>query len=173
MAVFDAVVLVGLMLQNPTPVEQQPATPTSAEPRDPALDRIRARLAEPPPMTLPPPVSLFQRRPTDRPLFQVHIEGERPLLGPGDWLDDGTSVPTYVRPTYTLTHHEFMLSVTPELFRGASVHPCCIPVLSIYRAIAPVVRGQIKKGKEARARREVDDALSQLKNPGTEESKKK
>jgi hypothetical protein len=158
------IVLVGLMLQNPSAVDSQGAqspSPAPSAPRDPYLDRIRARLAEPPTVTLPPTPSLFSRSSKRRPLFQVRIDGGL-QMPPWDWLDDGTSIPDYVRPTYTPTHHEFMLSVTPELFRGVSTHPYGVPVLSIGRAITKAARGRIRQGKEARARREVEEALAAL-----------
>ena len=83
-------------------------------------------------------------------------------MAPWDWLDTGTSIPAYVRPTYTATHHEFLLGATPELFRGAAVHPCCVPVLTIGRAIAKAARGPLRRHKEANARREVKEALAAL-----------
>lgn len=83
-------------------------------------------------------------------------------MPPWDWLDTGTTVPAYVRPTLTPTHHEFLLGVTPELFRGAAVHPYGLPVVSIGRAIANATRGQLRRRKEANARREVEEALAAL-----------
>jgi hypothetical protein len=159
-AVLDTIVLVGLMLQNPSDVDGQGTSSTSAGPRDPSLDRIRARLAERPLITVPPSTPLFTTRPSDRPLFKVHIQG--PGMPPWEWLDTGTTVPAYVRPTYTPTHHEFLLGVTPELFRGAAVHPYGVPVLSIGRAIANAIRGPLRRRKEANARREVEEALAAL-----------
>jgi len=165
-AVLDTIILVGLMLQSPSVVDPQgtppaPSTPpTLSAPRDPSLDRIRSRLGEPPPITVPPTPSLFSTSAQRRPLFQIYIQG--PQMPPWDWLDDGTTIPAYVRPTYSPTHHEFMLSVTPELFRGVSTHPYGVPVLSIGRAIAKAARGQIRQSREARARREVQEALAAL-----------
>jgi hypothetical protein len=164
-AVLDLIILVGLMLQTPSAVDPQgmpPAAstppPTPSAPRDPSLDRIRARLAEPPAITAPPTRLLFSTSAQGKPLFQVHIQG--PQMSPWDWLDDGTTIPAYVHPTYPPTHHEFLLSVTPEMFRGVSVHPYGVPVLSIGRAIAKATRGRIRRFKEARATREVQEALA-------------
>ena len=81
-------------------------------------------------------------------------------MPPWDWLDTGTTVPAYVRPTFTPTHHEFLLGVTPELFRGPAVHPYGVPVLSLGRAIANATRGPLRRRKEANARREVEEALA-------------
>ena len=164
MALLDTIVLVGLMLQSAPAGEPQgtppvlPGPPKPWEPRDPALERIRKRLAEPAPLAGPSLPSLFAP-PRTRPLFQVEIQGEMP---PWDWLDDGTSVPAYVRPTYPPTHHEFMLAVTPELFRGVSTHPYGVPVLSIARVVTKALREQNRRRKEDRARREVQEALADL-----------
>lgn len=160
MAVLDTIVLVGLLLQNPSAVDAQGTPSTSAGPRDPSLDRIRARLAERPPITGPPSTPLLTTRPSDRPLFKVDIHG--PSLAPWDWLDTGTTVPAYVRPTSSPTHHEFLLGVTPEMFRGVAVHPYGVPVLSIGRAIANATRGALRRRQEANARREVQEALAAL-----------
>ena len=161
MAVLDTIFLVGLMLQNPAAGDAQGTPSTSAKPRDPSLDRIRSRLAEPPLITVPPSTSPFPTtRASDRPLFQVHIQGSQ--MPSWDWLDTGTSIPAYVRPTFSPTHHEFLLGVTPELFRGASVHPYGVPVLSVTRAIAKATRGAVRRHKEAKARREVGEALAAL-----------
>ena len=161
MAVLDTLVLVGLILQSPA-AGNAPGTPsTSAEPRDRSLDRIRARLAESPSIALPPTTSLFPTtRASGRPLFQIDIQGSQMPLW--DWLDTGTTIPAYVRPTYSPTHHEFLLGVTPELFRGAAVHPYGVPVLSVGRAVAKATRGAIRRHKEAKARREVAEALAAL-----------
>ena len=161
MAVLDTIVLVGLILQNPTAGDAQGTPSTSAEPRDPSLDRIRSRLAEPPSITVPPTTSPFPTtRASDRPLFQINIQGSR--MPPWDWLDTGTTIPAYVRPTFSPTHHEFLLGVTPELFRGVAVHPYGVPVLSVGRAIAKATRGAVRRHKEAKARREVAEALAAL-----------
>ncbi len=94
-------------------------------------------------------------------MFQVHVDGQ--LTPPWDWLDTGTPVGNYVRPTYTPTHHEFMLGVTPELFRGVAVHPYGVPVFSVGRAIVNAARGPLRRRKEAQARREVAEALAAFK----------
>jgi hypothetical protein len=159
-AVLDTIFLVGLILQTPAAGDAQGTPSTSAKPRDPSLDRIRARLAEAPQFTVPPSTPPFPTPPSDGPLFQVHIEGSG--MPSWDWLDTGTTIPAYVRPTYSPTHHEFLLGVTPELFRGAAVHPYGVPVLSVTRAIAKATRGAVRRHKEAKARREVADALAAL-----------
>jgi hypothetical protein len=157
-AVLETIVLVGLMLQSSSAADAQGTLSTSADPRDQSLDRIRARLAERPLTTVPPSTPLFTTLASDRPLFKVEIQGQR--MRPWDWLDTGTTVPAYVRPTSTPTHYEFLLRVTPEMFRGIAVHPYGVPVLSIGRAIANATRGSARRRKEANARREVEETLA-------------
>ena len=146
------------MLQSSSAADAQGTLSTSADPRDPSLDRIRARLAERPLIPVPPSTPLFTTHASDRPLFKIEIQGQR--MPPWDWLDTGTTVPAYVRPTSTPTHYEFLLRVTPEMFRGIAVHPYGVPVLSIGRAIANATRGSARRRKEANARREVEEALA-------------
>jgi hypothetical protein len=146
------------MLQNPAAVDAQGTQPASAGPRDPSLERIRSGLAEPPPLTAPLSTPLSATSPSGRPLFHVRVEGR--LMHTWDWLDTGTPVPNYVRPTHTVTHHEFMLAVTPELFRGVAVHPYGVPVFSVGRAVGNAARGPLKRRKEAKARKEVAEALA-------------
>ena len=161
MAVLDTIVLVGLMLQNPAALEPQGTPSTSAEPRDPALDRIRSRLEQPPVGAEPLGTPLFAPRASDKPVFQVHIES--PHMPPWDWGDSGTTIPAYIRPTVPPTHHEFLMAVTPEVFRAPVVHPVGVPVLSIGRAIASAIRAKQRERKEAAARREVEEALAAFK----------
>jgi hypothetical protein len=155
-AILDTIVIVGLMLQNPSAIEPQGAPSTPAPPRDPSLERIRAGLAQPARIPTPPSTPPSGTSPSGRPLFQVHIDVD--TMPPWDWLGTKMPVPTYVRPSYTLTHHEFMLGVTPEMFRGVAVHPYGVPVFSVGRAIGEAVRGPLRRRKEAKARREVDEA---------------
>src|SRR4026207_1745927 len=102
------------MLQTPSAVDPQAtppgsSTPASAPaPRDPTLDRIRSHLTGSPPLHVPATPSLFPPSAPPRPFFQVHIQSPQPPSW--DWLDDGTTIPAYVHPTYPPTHHEFMLS---------------------------------------------------------------
>lgn len=165
MAALHTIVLVGLILQSPPasdaqgPPPPQSAPPVPLAPEDPSLVRIRARLASPPAVAVPPAPSLFPPL-GGRPLFQVHIEEE--WYTPWDWLDDGTSIPDYIRPTYPPTHHEFMLMVTPEMFRGVAVHPYGVPVLSIARVASKAIRKQMRQAAQARARKEVEEALAAL-----------
>ena len=156
MAVLDTILLVGLILQAPAGADPPAPPPASADQRDPSLDRIRARLADPP-LISPPPATPFPSRTSGRPLFQVRTDG---LMPPWDWLDDGTSIPDYIRPTLPPTHHEFLLSVTPEMFRGVAVHPYGVPVLSIGRALAKATRAARRRSREAHAREEVQEALA-------------
>jgi hypothetical protein len=116
-ALLDTIVLVGLMLQNPAALDPQgpPAAPAGS--RDPSLDRIRSRLEKAAVVAEPADTT----QPGRRPAFQIRIES--PHLPAWDWLDTGTSIPGYVRPTVPPAHHEFLLAGTPEDFRGASHIP--------------------------------------------------
>jgi hypothetical protein len=159
-AILDLIAVLGLVVQNPLAVEPQGTPSTTAAPRDPSLDRIRSGLSQRPVITVPDANSpSSSERASDRPLFQVHVEAS--LVPAWDWLETH-SVPTYVRPTYTLTHHEFMLSVTPEVFRGVSTHPYGVPAGSITRAIVKATKGPLKRRKEAKARQEVAEAVKAL-----------
>lgn len=162
MAILDIVVLLGLMVQNPAAAESRDPQSMPAAPQDPSLDRIRSRLQNPPVVAVPNPEPPSTSS-SGRPLFQIHVEA--PLVEPFEWLEN-RSVPNYVRPTYTLTHHEFMLNVTPEMFRGVSTHPYGIPAMSVSRTIAKAVRGPLKRRKEAKARQEVADALAACRAAG-------
>jgi hypothetical protein len=76
------------------------------------------------------------------------------------WRED-LPVPTFVRPSRGLVHHEFLGAVTPDLFRGTAQHPCC-DVLPAIEKLGSVIAGAHRKIAEARARREVRKALEEL-----------
>src|SRR5262245_38810554 len=146
------------MLQTPSAVVPQETASPSAEQRDVSLDRIRSRLAEPPFIAMPSRTPVFTTERRDKPLFQVRVEG--PPMPPWDWLDTGTSIPGYIRPTFPLPQHEFLMAVTPEVFRASVVHPVGVPVLSIARATAKATHGPLRRRREAQARQEVAEALA-------------
>jgi len=76
------------------------------------------------------------------------------------WRED-LPVPTFVRPSRGLVHHEFLGAVTPDLFRGTAQHPCC-DVLPAIEKLGSVIARAHRKRAEARARREVRKALEEL-----------
>jgi hypothetical protein len=145
--------VIALLLQVQAPSTQaQPAEATS-------LDRIRQALESP-----PATVSVRSSSP-DLPLvFRLEIR-ERPL--PYEHLWRKTLVPAYVRPTRPLYHHEFLLQVTPELFRATAVHPCCdvLPLLNKLRKKGP------DRDAESKARLEVKTALKQFLDKKKEQEK--
>jgi hypothetical protein len=56
-------------------------------------------------------------------------------------------------------HYEFLESVTPEEFRGATLHPCCFELISITRGVYRWIEASKRTRDEARARRVVEQAL--------------
>jgi hypothetical protein len=131
------------LLQAPVQPADQIALPVS-------VDRIRKGLAQPRSRFEPPPPRAF------RGIFRVKIEAfeaftEKP------WERD-LPVPPWVRPLAPPAHFEFLQSVTPVEFRGATLHPCCnvSPVIS---AVSSFVGDQIRSVKQRRAQREVERAM--------------
>lgn len=115
-----------------------------------SIDRIREGLERPPSRFEPPLPRPF------RGIFRVKIEAfeaftEKP------WERD-LPVPPWVRPLAPPAHFEFLQSVTPVEFRGATLHPCCnvSPVIS---AVSSFVGDQIRSIKQRRAKREVERAM--------------
>ena len=140
---MDAIsVAIALLLQAQAPE----ATPPPAT----SLDRIRRGLDTP-----PASVTVASSNPDLPTIFRLEIRA-RPL--PYEHLWDQGSVPSYVRPTRPLYHHEFLEQVTPDLFRATSMYPCC-PVLPL---LAKLVRSGPNKEAEAKARLEVKKELQQL-----------
>src|SRR4026209_1888206 len=76
------------------------------------LERIRRALAAPPAIGLPAPP------PPDGPVFRVNVHAPKPDRPVWEaW----SAVPSYVRPSMTLHHHEFLLPGTAEAFRGGTL----------------------------------------------------
>jgi len=122
------------------PAEVAPAT---------SLERIRQGLEQP-----PATIMIQSADPTMPPIFRMEIR-DRPL--PYDHLWERDWVPSYVRPTRGLYHHEFLDQVTPDFFRATSVYPCC-PVLPV----VSFIRGKLGKPSsagESKAKLEVKKAL--------------
>jgi hypothetical protein len=131
-----------LQLQAAAP-EAQPAPPAAV-----SLDRIRQGLESP-----PATVTVLSTSPDLPPVFRLEIR-ERPLPYEHLWKRDW--VPAYVKPTRGLYHHEFLAEVTPEIFRGVALHPCC-PVLPLLNKLRKT--GDNKKAATAAARLEVKQTL--------------
>jgi hypothetical protein len=140
--------VLALMLQTQTPpVQPTPELPVS-------LERIRRGLDQQPTITVTYGVSNLL------PFFQVKVE-EQWLDIDGQWRET-LPVPTFVRPSRGLTHHEFVGMVTPDLFRGTVQHPCCDVLPAIEALGSAIARGRRKRA-ESRARREVQKALEEFK----------
>ena len=140
--------VLALVLQSQTPPPQPPPElPVS-------LERIRRGLDQTSTITVTYGVDDLT------PYFRVTVEEH--------WLDIETQwreslrVPTFVRPSRGLTHHEFLGMVTPDLFRGTAQHPCC-NVLPAIEALGSAIGRANRKRAESRARREVRKALEEFK----------
>lgn len=125
-------------------------TPVAGE----SLERIRRKLAEPPPrLTVETDLSDITR-----PKFRLSIEAFRPLFLDKPWESDDTAAPSYVRAPHPLYHQEFLNMVTPEEFRaGTAVGG--IELLALARAF----KEQLREARERRARERVRKELKEFK----------
>ena len=142
-------------------LQAQPATVPPSESAPPvSLERIRRGLESP-----PATVTVVSSSPDLPPVFRMEVR-ERPLPYEHLWQEDSLT-PTYVRPTRPIYHHEFLGSVTPDLFRATALHPCC-DVMPALEAAGGFLKRGFRKSSESRARREVQKALKEFmdkKNP--------
>jgi hypothetical protein len=114
-----------------------------------SIERIQRRLEQLPPIEPEP----------ERLRIRVTIEAHPLRLRvPWDPAND-TAVPNYVRPAVPLYHHEFLLAVTPEAFRGGTLYPIGVPVLAGLQGGVRAVRNAIRRSEEARVRKEVREEL--------------
>ena len=117
------------------------------------LERIRRALAEPPAITVTSPP------PREGPVFRMTVHApkpDRPL-----W-EAWSAVPSYIRPSMPIDHYEFLLQVTPEAFRGVTLHPIGAPVVTLLEIAGKQIRTAQRKSAEARAREQVRQALEEL-----------
>ena len=117
------------------------------------LERIRRALAEPPAITLASPP------PHEGPTFRVNVHAptpDRPV-----W-EAWSAVPSYVRPSMKLHHHEFLMQVTPEAFRGVTLHPIGVPMVPLLELLGQQISAALRKSAEARAREDVRKALEEV-----------
>jgi hypothetical protein len=117
------------------------------------LERIRRALAEPPAITLTSPP------PHEGPVFRMNVyapKPDRPV-----W-EAWSAVPSYIRPSMKLHHHEFLMQVTPEAFRGVTLHPIGVPMVPLLELLGRQISAALRKSAEARAREEVRQALEEL-----------
>jgi hypothetical protein len=127
------------------------SAPASTGPDAAPLDRIRKALAEPPPVFAPAPL-----RTGDGPVFRVTIRGWK--MDP-PWKD---AIPAYLRPPMPSYHHEFLYQVTDERFRGATLYPMGVPVVTMVEVLSKNISKALRKAQERRAREEVSKALAEL-----------
>jgi hypothetical protein len=83
-----------------------------------SIDRIRKALAVETPADAP------LAKPIDTnedgvPRFSVRTEAPR-TLKLSSYLDDGTAVPSYVRPSVDMYHYEFLEMTTPDDYKGCA-----------------------------------------------------
>ena len=91
------------------------ADPTRADSTLPvSMDRIKKALTAPEP-TGPPILKEIEEG--ELPRFVVQTEAPRTLTL-RSFLDDGTAVPAYVRPSYDPYHTEFLDMTTPDAYKG-------------------------------------------------------
>lgn len=140
---MDAAAGLGLLLCLAQPAAEQ--LPVSVE----RIQQALARPAPEKPLQIPP-------------VFRLTIEG-RPMRFPPPWDPaNDTVIPAWVRPRMPLYHYEFLMQVTPEEFRAGVLFPITIDVLPGIEQIADAIKEAMRRRREERARREVDEALKQL-----------
>ena len=132
--------LVGLLLGQ---------TPVTEAPPSPDLQRIRKALDQPAPSLVSPLVR------QDGTVFRVAVEGFD--LAPA-W-EDRSIVPPYVRPWFRSYHHEHLAQVTPEEFRGATLHPYGLPIDLIVGALVKGIKDMRNASRQKRASEEVRKEL--------------
>src|SRR6267142_6913857 len=116
------------------------------------LERIRRALAEPPAITV-------TSAPREGPVFRVTVHGSKPDRPV--W-EARSAVPSYVRPSMPIYQYEFVRQVTPELFRGAALHPVGVPMVPLLESLGKQIGTARRKSAEARAREEVRLALEEF-----------
>ena len=89
----------------------------------------------------------------EQPTFRVEV---RELLPVEPWVDRLT-VPW--RRKIPREHYEYLNMVTPEEFRSAVLHPCCIPLTPIIEAISRRLAASARARREAHAKELVEQAL--------------
>ncbi len=136
-------------LGQPSPAQPAPGPPAMSQPELPvSVDRIQKELAKPPPIETEESMATFR----------LTIEA-RPMRFKPLWDTTDPMLPSYVRPRMPLYHYEFLMAITPEAFRGGVLYPISIDVLPGVELLADRIREAWQRRREARARKEVDEAL--------------
>ena len=134
-------VLLGLVLAQSAPAD------VGAQPD---LQRIRKALQEPVPATISAPA--VRREGT---MFRLNVEA----LDLGKAWEDRSIVPAYVRPWFRGYQHAHLEQVTPEQFRGATLHPYGFPIDAIVGYLVKEIKAIRRAAGEKRASQEVRAAL--------------
>ncbi len=144
-----AAVFLALMLAQAPPAEAGEAA---------RIERIRKALNEDQAITVPPTRA-------EGPVFRVTVRGRSKPEAP---LWDGWSAaPSYVRPWFRGYHHEYLEKVTldrvfPEELRGATLYPMGQITTAMIETLVKQIKAANRKRSEAAARREVQQALDEL-----------
>jgi hypothetical protein len=138
-----AVVLMVMLAQAP-PVEAGEAA---------KIERIRKTLTEVPAITVSPVTH------EEGTVFRLTVLGRKPEK---TMWDDWSPIPTNIRPWFRSYHHEFLERVTPEEFRSATLYPMGFVTTEMIEALVKGIKGLNRKMSEADARREVQQALAEL-----------
>jgi len=117
------------------------------------LERIRKALAE------PPTIALTSPPPSEGPVFRITVEAPKP--DQPLWAAP-SAVPSYIRPSTSVYHYEFLHEVTPEAFRGVTLHPIGVPVVPLLELLGKQISAALRRSAEARAREEVRQALEEF-----------
>lgn len=140
------------------------ASPESTEATQ--IARIRKALAEPPALE----TKRVERG--DRPVFRLVVTGRKPDK---PLWDDWSAVPSYIRPSMSLYHYEFLSQVTPEFFRASVLYPgypmtpygglgIGVPLVPLFEAAAKGMEKMNRHRQEESAREVVRKALEDLQN---------
>ena len=132
--------LFAVLLQAPSPAPpvQLPVS----------LERVREGLTRTPPFEIPAHSPWAG-------IFRLKIEGWVPFEHKA-WAEP--SVEGWVRSKAPQSHVDFLQSVTPEAFRASTMYPCC-DVMPVLEAVTNLVGDGIRAVKQARAKREVEQAM--------------
>ena len=126
---------------------QGPAPPSEASQTVPPMSLERA-IRE-----LERPASRLEQTQPEQPTFRVEV---RELLLSEPWADRQTSP---WRMNIPRSHYEFLHMVTPEAFRSATLHPCCLDLVPIFGSISERLKASGRARREAQAKRIVEQAL--------------
>ena len=129
-------------------LQAQPPPPAPPVQLPVSLDRVREGLSRPSPFEIPPH-SPFAG------VFRVTVEAWEPFERKA-WVE--ATAQGWIRGAAPQSHIDFLQKVTPEEFRASTVYPCC-NVIPAIEAIGSFIGGRVRAIKEARAKREVAEAM--------------